>query len=70
MKFNFDAELRGADGIVLPVYCEVQPPHVGGQESLIHIAVPAWHITERPPGNPCVLLGKSGAFTISMQEVH
>lgn len=70
MKFNFDAELRGADGIVLPVYCEVQPPHVGGQESLIHIAVPAWHITEKPPGNPCVLLGKSGAFTISMQEVH
>ncbi len=26
IKFNFDAELRGADGVVLPVYCEVQPP--------------------------------------------
>lgn len=70
MKFDFDAELRGADGTVLRVYCEVQPPSVGGQKSLIRIAVPAQHITENPPENPCVLLGKSGAFTISMQEVH
>lgn len=70
MKFDFDAELKGADGAVLPVYCEVQPPNVGGQKSLIHVAVPAQHITKNPPGNPCALLGKSGAFTISMQEVH
>ena len=46
MKFDFDAELTGADGAVLPVYCEVQPPNVGGQKSLIHVAVPAQHITE------------------------
>lgn len=70
IKFDFDAELRGADGVVLPVYCEVQPPNVGGQKSLIHVAVPAQHITENPPDNPCSLLGKSGAFTISMQGVH
>ncbi|NBQ68417.1 MAG: hypothetical protein EBU46_06105 [Nitrosomonadaceae bacterium] len=70
IKFDFDAELRGADGAVLPVYCEVQPPNVGGQKSLIHVAVPAQHITENPPDNPCSLLGKSGAFTISMQGVH
>lgn len=70
IKFDFDAELRGADGIVLPVYCEVQPPKVGGQKSLIYVAVPAQHITGNPPDNPCMLLGKSSAFTISMQEVH
>lgn len=70
IKFDFDAELRGDDGTVLPVYCEVQPPEVGGQKSLIHVAVPAQHITENPPRNPCTLLGKKGAYTISMQEVH
>ncbi len=70
MKFDFDAELTGADGAVLPVYCEVQPPNVGGQKSLIHVAMPAHHITIKPPDNPCTLLGKSGAFTISLQEVH
>ena len=70
MKFDFDAELTGADGAVLPVYCEVQPPNVGGQKSLIHVAMPTHHITIKPPDNPCTLLGKSGAFTISLQEVH
>lgn len=70
MKFDFDAELRSADGAVIPVYCEVQQPHVGGQKSLIRLAVPAQHITKEPPLNPCTLLGKSGAFTISMQGVH
>ncbi|MFZ2407879.1 MAG: hypothetical protein WAW41_22330 [Methylobacter sp.] len=70
MKFDFDAELRSADGAVIPVYCEVQRPHVGGQKSLVHLAVPAQHITKEPPLNPCTLLGKSGAFTISIQGVH
>ena len=70
MKFDFDAELRGDDGAVFPAYCEVQPPNVGGQKSLIHVAVPAQHINKMPPANPCTLLGKRGAFTISMQEVH
>lgn len=70
LKFNFDAELRGADGVVLPVYCEVQPACVGGQKSLIHVAVPAQYITENPPRNPCVLSGKSGAFTINIQGIH
>jgi hypothetical protein len=70
MKFDFDAELIGTDGEALPVYCEVQPPFVGGQKALIHVAVPAQHITENPPSNPCALSGKSGAFTINMQGVH
>jgi hypothetical protein len=70
MKLDFDAELRSADGATLPVYCEVQPPYVGGQKAMIHVAVPAQHITKKPPGNPCVLSGKSGAFTINMQGVH
>ena len=70
IKFDFDAELGGADGAVLPVYCEIQPPNVGGQKSLIHVAMPAQHITKTPPRNPCELSGKCGAFTITMQEVH
>ena len=70
MKFDFDAELRSADGAALPIYCEVQPPYVGGQKAMIHVAVPAQHIIKNPPGNPCVLSGKSGAFTINMQGVH
>lgn len=70
MKFDFDAELRSADGVVLPVYCEVQPPYVGGQKSLIHVMVPAQYITKNPPDNPCALSGKSGASTISMQGLH
>lgn len=70
MKFDFDAEMRSADGAALPVYCEVQPPYVGGQKSLIRVAVPARHITETPLRNPCALSGKSGAFTINMQGIH
>lgn len=70
MKFDFDAELTSADGAVFPVYCEVQPPYVGGQKSLINLAVPARHINEVLPQNPCTLSGKSGAFTIKMQGVH
>lgn len=70
MKFDFDAELRSVDGTALPVYCEVQPPYVGGQKSLIRLAVPAQHITKKAPGNPCALSGKSGAFTINIQGIH
>lgn len=70
MKFDFDAELRSVDGAAIPVYCEIQPPYVGGQKAMIRVAVPAKHITENPPGNPCVLSGKSGAFTINIQGVH
>lgn len=70
MKFDFDAELKGTDGAVFPVYCEVQPPIVGGQKSLIRVAVPAQYITENPPSNPCALSGKCGAYLISMREVH
>jgi hypothetical protein len=69
-KFDFDAELRTADGAVLPVYCEVQPPYVGGQKSLIRVMVPAQYITKNPPDNPCSLSGKSGASIISMKGVH
>lgn len=70
MKFDFDAELRGADGAALPVYCEVQPPYVGGQKSLIRVAVPAQYITKNPLGNPCTLSGKTGAFSICMQGIR
>lgn len=70
MKFSFDAELRGADGTVLPVYCEVQGPYVGGQKSVIRLAVPAGGVTKNPPGNPCALKGHSGDFTISMEGVY
>lgn len=70
MKFDFDAELRSVDGATLPVHCEVQPPYVGGQKSLIRVAVPAQHITKNPPSNPCTLSGRSGAFTINMRGVH
>lgn len=70
MKFDFDAELISTDGAVFPVYCEVQPPCVGGQKSLINLAVPAQHISKVTPRNPCTLSGKSGAFTIKMQGVH
>ncbi len=70
IKFDFDAELRSADGATLPVYCDVQPPFVGGQKSLIRVAVPAQYITDRPPRNPCTLSGKSGAFTINMLGIH
>lgn len=70
MKFNFDAELRSADGVVLPVYCEVEPPYVGGQKALVRVAVPAQHITRHPPSYPCALSGKCGAFTIDMHGIH
>lgn len=70
MRFNFDAELKSADGITFPVYCEVQPAYVGGQKSLIRVAVPAQYITANPPINPCSLLGKSGVFAIEMQGMH
>jgi len=70
IRFDFDAELLGADGDPLPVYCEVLPPCVGGQKALIQLAVSAQHITESPPRNPCVLSGKGSTFTISMQGVH
>ena len=70
MKFEFDADLIGADGEARPVYCEVQPPFVGGQKALIHVAVPAQYITENPPRNQCTLSGKSGFFSINMQGVH
>lgn len=70
MKLDFDAELRGADGAAVPVYCEVQPPSVGGQKGVIRVAVPAVHISREPPRNPCVLEGRSGAVSIRMQGVH
>lgn len=41
MKLDFDAELRGADDVSLPVHCEIQTPYVGGQKSTIHVAVGA-----------------------------
>ncbi|MCB4362204.1 hypothetical protein KIH07_00490 [Hydrogenophaga taeniospiralis] len=70
MKFDFDAELIGSDGVTLPAYCEVQLPHVGGQKASIYLAVPSRHLTGEPPSNPCTLMGKSGAFSISMNGVH
>ncbi|TFW08314.1 hypothetical protein E4K72_07935 [Oxalobacteraceae bacterium OM1] len=70
MKFNFDADLIGADGVAVPVCCEIQLPYVGGQPSQIGVAVPGRHITEHPPANPCVLSGKTGLFTIHLQGVY
>ncbi len=70
MQFSFDAELRGAAGAAVPVYCEVQPPYVGGQKSLIRLAVPAQHVSASPPVNPCSLAGARGDFTIKMQGIH
>jgi hypothetical protein len=70
MKLEFDAELKGADGAVVPVYCEVQPPYVGGQKSVISMAVPAEHIVGVPPKNPCTLSGRCGRTSINMQGIH
>lgn len=70
MKVEFDAELRGADGVVLPAHCELQPPSVGGQKSLVRVAVPASRITENVPSSPCVLSGTSGPYSIRMEEVY
>lgn len=71
MKLDFDAELRSADGTVrLPVYCELQPPYVGGQNALVHMAVPAQYVTDNPPRNPCTLSGQSGVVSIEMQGVR
>lgn len=70
MKIRFDADLRGADGDLCPVYCEVQLPYVGGQKSLIHMAVPAQHIPDKPPDSPCSISGNNGYFEISMDGVH
>lgn len=70
MKFNFDAELKGSNGIVLPVHCEVQPPYLGGQKAHIQIAVPGSAITKMPPSSPCTLAAKCGAIAVTMQGVH
>jgi hypothetical protein len=70
MNFDFDAELIGSKGETLPVYCQVQLPFVGGQKALIHVAVPAQHITENPPSSPCSLSGKIGAFAVNMRGVY
>ena len=70
LKFDFDAELNGADGAIIPVYCGVQPAHVGGQKSLIEIAVPAQYISANPPSNPCEIQGKGNGFTINIQGAH
>lgn len=70
LKFEFDATLLGADGASFQVHCEVQEPLVGGQKAQIHIAVPAQHITENPPENPCSLSGGNGFVTINMEGVH
>lgn len=70
MKFSFDAELKGSNGKVLPVYCEVQPPHLGGQKAHIQIAVPGSAITTTPPSSPCTLAAKCGASAVNVQGVH
>lgn len=70
MKFKFDAVLEGSDGSVLPVHCEVRAPFVGGQSSLIRLAVPSSHVTESPPTSPCALSGVTGRQKITMQGVH
>lgn len=70
MKFDFDAKLIGADESELPVYCEVQPPQVGGEKALIKISVPSVKITPKPPSNPGTLSGKCGLFTVSMEGIH
>lgn len=70
IKFNFDAELKGSNGKVLPVHCEVQPPCLGGQKAYIQIAVPGSAITKMPPSSPCSLDAKCGALVVIMQGVH
>jgi hypothetical protein len=70
MKLSFDAELKGSNGNVLPVYCEVQTPHLGGQKAHIQIAVPGSAITKTPPSNPCTLAAKAGELAVTMQGVH
>ena len=70
MKSYFDCELIGADGVTLPVYCEIQPPYVGGQKSLIRLAVPAQHVAKNPPANPCTVSGKSSDVTVFLKDVH
>lgn len=70
IKFNFDAELKGLNGIVLPVHCEIQPPYLGGQKAHIQIAVPGSAITTMPPSSPCTLAAKCGALAVTMQGVH
>lgn len=70
MKFCFDADLKGADGTSLPVYCEVLPAHVGGQKSNINLSIPSQFVTLKPPENPCMLSGKCGSSTITMSGIH
>ena len=70
MKFSFDAELKGSNGNVLPVHCEVQPPYLGGQKAHIQIAAPGSAITTMPPSSPCSLAAKCGALAVTMQGVH
>lgn len=70
MKLSFDAELKGSNGKLLPVYCEVQTPHLGGQKAHIQIAVPGSAITTMPPSSPCTLAAKAGELAVTMQGVH
>lgn len=70
MKYGFDAWLKGADGNSLPVYCEVQIPHVGGQKASVLITISSEYLTDTPPKNPCEVVGTFGEISISMSGVH
>lgn len=70
MKYGFDAWLKGADGTSLPVYCEVQIPHVGGQKASVLITISSEYLTDTPPKNPCEVVGTFGEISISISGVH
>lgn len=70
MKLDFDAQLTGSNGVTFPVHCEIRPPSVGGQKSMIRVEVPSQHIPAEAPENPCTVAGKCGVFDIKMEGVH
>jgi hypothetical protein len=70
IKYDFDAQLIGEEGGKVPVFCEVQPPHVAGQKAQIRMSVPVQHLPQTPPRSPCKLVGTCGALAIKLEGVH
>lgn len=70
IKYDFDAQLIGEDGIAIPVFCEIRPPYVAGQKSQIQLSVPVQYLTQTHPRNPCKLIGKCGASLINLDGLH
>lgn len=70
MKYEFDAQLIGEDGIEVPVFCEIKAPCIAGQKSHIQVSVPIQHLSQMPPRSPCKLIGECGVVSIRMEGVY